>query len=51
MRYVIEEYKWENNKYYHLNDSKIFETDKQIKEQEYFKDDSLFVIYKIENEI
>jgi hypothetical protein len=48
MQYVIEEYRWEGNKYYHLADSKVFESDKEIKEREYNKDGSLFIIYKDE---
>ena len=48
MQYVIEQYRWEGNKYYHLVDSKVFESDKEIEEREYNKDGSLFIIYKDE---
>ena len=54
MRYVIEQYCWDNEKgwkYYHLKDSKIFESDKSIDDKSYNKDGSTFLIYKIEDEI
>ena len=55
MRYVIEQYRWENEdgyKYYHLVDSKEFESDKSMEDKDDSKDGSLFSIYKInENEV
>ena len=54
MQYVIEQYRWDTNKnykYYHLVDSKIFESDNNLEEKEYNKDGSIFLIYKVENEI
>lgn len=55
MWYVIEQYGWDNNdgyKYYHLKDSKVFETDKYLDEKSYNKNGSTFLIYKLEeNEI
>ena len=54
MWYVIEEYGWNSDetlKYYHLKDSKLFESDKELEEKSYNKDGSTFLIYKIENEI
>lgn len=54
MWYVIEQYQWdfnEKHKYYHLVDSKVFESDKEIEEKSYNKDGSTFLIYKTEDEI
>lgn len=54
MRYVIEQYCWDSvdkYKYYHLKDSKVFESDKSLDEKSYNKDGSTFLIYKIEDEI
>lgn len=54
MWYVIEKYCWsvDNNfKYYHIEDSKVFESDKPLDEKSYNKDGSTFLIYKIEDEI
>ncbi len=54
MWYVIEEYQWDSDgtfKYYHLKDSKVFESDKELEEKSYNKNGSTFLIYKIENEI
>jgi hypothetical protein len=55
MWYLIEEYRWDEDngyKYYHLNDSKLFESDKPLKEETRFKDGSSFIISKVnEDEI
>lgn len=54
MQYVIEQYRWDvdkNYKYYHLINSKTFESDNNLEEKEYNKDGSIFLIYKVENEI
>jgi hypothetical protein len=55
MWYLIEEYRWDKDdkyKYYHLVDSKLFESNKKLKEETRFKDGSSFVISKVnEDEI
>ena len=54
MWYVIEEYRWDSDskwKYYHLVDSKIFKSDKELEEKSYNKNGSTFLIYKFENEV
>lgn len=50
MQYVIEQYRWDvnkNYKYYHLVNSKTFESDNNLEEKEYNKDGSIFLIYKV----
>lgn len=51
MKYLIEQFRWYNKEYYHLINSKVFETDKNIQEKSYSKNGSYFVITKLENEV
>ena len=49
MQYVIEQYGW-NNGYYSLIDSKVFSTEREIKEKSYNKNGYTFCITKL-NEV
>lgn len=51
MRYLIEQFKWQGKEYYHLVDSQIFESSRELKETSYSKNGSYFVITKLEDEI
>lgn len=51
MKYIIEQYKWHNKEYYHLFDSRVFESDKIIPDTSYSKNGSYFIIRKLEDEI
>ena len=54
MKYVIEQFKWDEDnglRYYHLTDSKEFETQMNIPERSYHKNGSYFTVTKITNEI
>lgn len=51
MQYIIEQYGWDIDgslKYFHLIDSKVFDTDKSIKTGDYSKNGSIFSIKKLE---
>ena len=51
MQYLIEEYRWDEKdglKYYHLADSKIFNSKTQLEEKSYHKNNSLFEIVKLD---
>ena len=50
MKYLIEQFKWEDKKYYHLVNSRIFESDIPIKERSYSKGSSYFNLIKLEDE-
>lgn len=51
MKYLIEQFQWHNKDYYHLVNSKEFESDTELPERKYFKNGSYFVLTKLENEI
>lgn len=51
MKYLIEQFRWEGKSYYHLVNSKIFNSDKFIKERSYSKGNSYFKITKLEDEV
>lgn len=51
MKYLIEQFRWENKEYYHLINSKVFESNCEDLERKYSKDGSYFTITKLENEI
>ena len=47
----MEQFKWDEIdglKYYHLVDSKVFDSDKLLEEKSYYKDNSLFEIVKLD---
>lgn len=51
MQYLIEQFRWDETdglKYYHLVDSKVFDSDKPLKEKSYHKDNSLFEIVELD---
>ena len=50
MQYLIEQFAWEEN-YYHLVNSKIFESDKYIPETSYNKNNSYFKLTKLDDEV
>ncbi len=52
MKYLIEQFRWEKDRqYYHLVNSQIFESNRELKETSYSKHGSYFVITKLEDEI
>ncbi len=54
MKYIINQFKWDENsnlKYYHLVNSKEFDSDKIIPEVGYHKGEFYFIINKIDNDI
>lgn len=54
MRYAIEQFRWDELdgfKYYHLADSKEFESDKIIPERTYYKNGSYFTIIRLDDEV
>lgn len=51
MRYLIEQFKWEGKEYYHIVNSKIFDSDKQLKERGWYVGDSYFHLIQLENEV
>ena len=51
LRYLIEQFKWYKNDYYHLVNSQEFESKKELKQTSYSKDGSYFVITKLDDEI
>ena len=54
MKYEINQFRWDTEngfKFYHLVDSKEFESNKMIPEQEYIKNGSYFTIRNLEDDI
>lgn len=51
MKYLIEQFKWYNNEYYHIVNSQVFESNRELKETSYSKNGSYFSIIKLDDEI
>jgi len=51
LKYLIEQFKWYNNEYYHIVNSQVFESSRELKEISYSKNGSYFSIIKLDDEI
>ena len=49
--YQIEQFKWEDRNCYHLIDSKVFESNKLLKDMTYYKNGSYFTIMRLDDEV